>query len=108
VNDHFGRDLKHVRPHRLVAAATTLTDDHKCKVKQQCGWPCRLRFILNLLNSISMNYALQVHDMQVGPFLTHIAATVFAEQNGYDDYRMVELYDPAEAPGIIARLKKND
>jgi hypothetical protein len=51
-----------------------------------------------------MNYALQIHDMQVGPFTTHIAATVFAEQNGFDDYRMIELYDPAEAPGLIRRL----
>jgi len=51
-----------------------------------------------------MNYALQIHDIQVGPFTTHIAATVFAEQNGFDDYTMVELYDPAEAPGLIRRL----
>ena len=42
--------------------------------------------------------------MQVGPFTTHIAATVFAEQNGFDDYSMIELYDPAEAPGLIRRL----
>ena len=51
-----------------------------------------------------MNYALQIHDIQIGPFTTHIAATVFAEQNGYDNYTMVELYDPAEAPGLIHRL----
>ena len=51
-----------------------------------------------------MNYALQIHDIQVGPFTTHIAATVFAEQNGYDNYSMIELYDPAEAPGLIRRL----
>ena len=51
-----------------------------------------------------MNYALQIHDIQVGPFTTHIAATVFAEQNGFDNYRMIELYDPAEAPGLIRRL----
>ena len=51
-----------------------------------------------------MNYALQIHDIQVGPFTTHIAATVFAEQNGFDDYSMIELYDPAEAPGLIRRL----
>ena len=48
-----------------------------------------------------MNYALQIHDIQVGPFTTHIAATVFAERNGYDNYSMIELYDPAEAPGLI-------
>lgn len=51
-----------------------------------------------------MNYALQIHDIQVGPFTTHIAATVYAEQNGYDNYTMVELYDPAEAGSVIRRL----
>ena len=56
-----------------------------------------------LLHQI-MNYALQIHAIQVGPFTTHIAATVFAEQNGFDDYSMIELYDPAEAPGLIRRL----
>jgi hypothetical protein len=48
-----------------------------------------------------MTYALQIHDILVGPFTTHIAATVFAEQNGFDNYTMVELYDPAKAPGLI-------
>ena len=57
------------------------------------------------LDRLIMNYALQIHDIQVGPFTTHIAATVFAEQNGFDDYSMVELYDPAEAPGLIHRLR---
>ena len=47
------------------------------------------------LDRLIMNYALQIHDIQVGPFTTHIAATVFAEQNGYDNYSMIELYDPA-------------
>jgi hypothetical protein len=51
-----------------------------------------------------MTYALLIDAIQVGPFTTHIAATVFAEQNGFDDYTMVELYDPAEAPGLIRRL----
>jgi len=55
-----------------------------------------------LLHQI-MNYALQIHDIQVGPFTTHIAATVYAEQNGHDNYRMIELYDPAEAGGVIAQ-----
>jgi len=50
-----------------------------------------------------MNYALQIHNVQVGPFMTHIAATVYAEQNGHDNYQMIELYDPAEAGGIIAQ-----
>lgn len=51
-----------------------------------------------------MNYALLIDAIQVGPFTTHIAATVFAEQNGFDNYSMIELYDPAEAPGLIHRL----
>ena len=36
-----------------------------------------------------------------------IAATVFAERNGFDNYLMVELYDPAEAPGLIYRSREN-
>ena len=58
------------------------------------------------LDRLTMNYALQIHDIQVGPFTTHIAATVFAEQNGFDNYSMIELYDPAEAPGLIYRLRQ--
>jgi hypothetical protein len=46
-----------------------------------------------------MTYALLIDAIQVGPFDTHIGATVFAEQNGFDDYSMIELYDPAE--GLI-------
>ena len=59
------------------------------------------------LDRLIMNYALQIHDIQVGPFTTHIAATVFAEQNGYDNYSMIELYDPAEAHGLIHRQFAN-
>ena len=59
------------------------------------------------LDRLTMNFALQIHDIQVGPFTTHIAATVFAERNGFDDYSMIELYDPAEAPGVIYRLTEN-
>jgi hypothetical protein len=66
----------------------------------------RLRPIVDPFNQISMNYALQIDAIQVGPFTTHIAATVFAEQNGFDNYTMVELYDPAEAPGLIRRLRE--
>ena len=54
-----------------------------------------------------MNYALLIDAIQVGPFTTHIAATVFAEQNGFDNYSMIELYDPAEAPGLIRRQFAN-
>ena len=72
--------------------------------------PCqggRPRSIVDPFNQISMNYALLIDAIQVGPFTTHIAATVFAEQNGYDNYSMIELYDPAEAPGLIHRQFAN-
>ena len=59
------------------------------------------------LDRLTMNYALLINAIQVGPFTTHIAATVFAEQNGFDNYSMVELYDPAEAPGLIYRQFAN-
>ena len=59
------------------------------------------------LDRLTMNYALQITNIQVGPFTTHIAATVFAEQNGFDNYSMIELYDPAEAPGLIRRQFAN-
>lgn len=60
------------------------------------------------LDRLIMNYALLIDAIQVGPFTTHIAATVFAEQNGFDNYSMIELYDPAEAPGLIHRLMELD
>ena len=59
------------------------------------------------LDRLIMNYALLIDAIQVGPFTTHIAATVFAEQNGYDNYSMIELYDPAEAHGLIHRQFAN-
>jgi hypothetical protein len=67
----------------------------------------RLRPIVDPFNQISMNYALLIDAIQVGPFDTHIGATVFAEQNGYDDYTMIKLYDPAEAPGLIHKQFAN-
>jgi len=59
------------------------------------------------LDRLTMTYALLIDAIQVGPFTTHIAATVFAEQNGFDNYSMIELYDPAEAPGLIYRQFAN-
>ena len=59
------------------------------------------------LDRLTMTYALLIDAIQVGPFTTHIAATVFAEQNGFDDYSMIELYNPAEAPGLIHRQFAN-
>ena len=54
-----------------------------------------------------MTFILDLGPWHVGPFPTHIAATVFAEQNGFDNYLMIELYDPAEAPGLIHRQFAN-
>jgi hypothetical protein len=51
-----------------------------------------------------MNYILDLGPWHVGPFPTHIAAQHWAERHGVDDYRMIPLDDPAEAPIRIARL----
>jgi hypothetical protein len=52
-----------------------------------------------------MTYILRIGPWHIGPFATHIAATTFAEQHGCDDYTMIPLDDPAEAPGNIHRLR---
>lgn len=51
-----------------------------------------------------MNYIIRIGPWHVGPFPTHISATTFAERHGVDDYDMIELDDPAEAPGRMARM----
>lgn len=51
-----------------------------------------------------MTYIIRIGPWHIGPFPTHISATVFAEQHGVDDYDMIELDDPAEAPGRMARM----
>jgi hypothetical protein len=51
-----------------------------------------------------MTYILDLGPWHVGPFLTHTAAQYWAERHGVDDYRMIPLDDPAEAPIRIARL----
>ena len=45
-----------------------------------------------------MTYALSIGPWHVGPFTPHIAAQHWAESHGCDNYRMIELDDPAEAP----------
>lgn len=52
-----------------------------------------------------MNYALRIGPWHVGPFTTHIAAQTFAETHGCDDYTLIPLDDPAEAPGRICRQR---
>lgn len=53
-----------------------------------------------------MQYILNLGPWHVGPFSTHIGATTFAEQHGCDDYDLIQVDDPAEAPGKIARLRQ--
>jgi hypothetical protein len=53
-----------------------------------------------------MTYAIEIGPWHVGPFTTHIAAQHFAETHGLDDFRMIQLDDPAEAPGKIHRLRR--
>jgi len=52
-----------------------------------------------------MQYILRIGPWHVGPFDTHIAATTFAERHACDDYTLIPLDDPAEAPGIIHRRR---
>jgi hypothetical protein len=53
-----------------------------------------------------MTYAIEIGPWHVGPFTTHIAAQHFAETHGLDDFRMIQLDDPAEAPAKIHRLRR--
>mgnify|MGYP006276210143 CR=1 FL=1 len=51
-----------------------------------------------------MQYALRFGPWHIGPFTTHIAAQTFAERHGMDDFEMLQLDDPAEAPGKLAKI----
>lgn len=53
-----------------------------------------------------MTYILNLGPWHVGPFPTHIAAQHWAEIHGVDDYQMIAMDEPAEAPGRIARLRQ--
>lgn len=52
-----------------------------------------------------MTYILRLGPWHIGPFPTHTAASHFAESHGCDDYTMIPMDDPAEAPGKIYRLR---
>ena len=52
-----------------------------------------------------MTYILRIGPWHIGPFITHQAASHFAESHGCDDYTMIPMDDPAEAPGKIYRLR---
>ena len=52
-----------------------------------------------------VTYILRVGPWHIGPFSTHISAQHFAETHGCDDYTLVPLDHPAEAPIRIHRLR---
>jgi len=57
----------------------------------------------NATDRFFMTYILQAGPWHIGPFATHICAQHFAETHGLDNYVMIALDDPAEAPARIAR-----
>lgn len=52
-----------------------------------------------------MQYILKVGPWHVGPFTTHKAASWWAESHGVDGFTMLQLDDPAEAPGKVLRQR---
>ena len=53
-----------------------------------------------------MTYILDLGLWHVDPFPTHIAAQHWAESNGVENYRMIPLDDPAEAPAKVIRYRQ--
>lgn len=54
-----------------------------------------------------MTYILDIGIWHVGPFPTHTCAQHWAEIHGVDQYRMIPLDDPAEAPARIYMHRHN-
>jgi hypothetical protein len=54
-----------------------------------------------------MTYILNLGPWHVGPFPTHACAQHWAESHGVDEYQMIPLDDPAEAPGKIRQLGRD-
>ena len=52
-----------------------------------------------------MTYTLAIGTCHVGPFPTATAAQYWAETHGVDDWSLVEVDDPAEAPGLLAAMR---
>jgi len=52
-----------------------------------------------------MTYILDLGLWHVGPFPTHIAAQHWAETHGVENYRLIPLDDPAEAPAKVYRYR---
>jgi len=53
-----------------------------------------------------MTYTLAIGPRHVGPFPTAAAAQWWAETHGVDDWNLVEVDDPAEAPGVLAAMRE--
>ena len=52
-----------------------------------------------------MTYIVEIGPFHVGPFPTHFAAQYWAESHGVDEYQMIPLDDPDEAPAKIYRYR---
>lgn len=63
------------------------------------------RTVANRTYSSPMTYILDLGPWHVGPFATHVAAEHWAETHGCDDYRMIPVDDPAEAPARVYRMR---
>jgi len=56
---------------------------------------------------MTYNLAIGVlHPLFVGPFQSAIAAQQWAEREGIDTWRLIEVEAPADAPAVLAELCK--
>jgi hypothetical protein len=53
-----------------------------------------------------MTYSLAIGTRHVGPFPTAAAAQYWAETHGVDDWNLVEVDDPAEAPIQLVKVRQ--
>jgi len=54
---------------------------------------------------MTYNLAIGVlHPLFVGPFQTAVAAQQWAEREGIDTWRLIEVEAPADAPAVLAEL----
>lgn len=52
-----------------------------------------------------MTYILRIGPWHVGPFATHEAASWWAESHACDNFTMIPMDDPVEAPAVLHRLR---
>ncbi len=62
--------------------------------------------LIHFPSPVPMTYAISIGPWHVGPFPTAAHAQHWAERHGCDTWRLIELDDPAEAPAILASMKK--